>query len=408
MGVPLVHHQLNTILKSYETKHTHLIFNKGESSFYTIGGGSVRSLNKEEYESEAHLVYVRVNNFIIANQPNLRNHQLELLRKKLTSNIQKIETMTAGLLNLLFYLFNSDSKTKLVEEKKRLETLRQTIDNALRNPVIQKQEKKEDVEPKVDLIPEVKIEPPQNAPLEKNPRTPFKALSPLTSAPQLTPNKLGLSVPKPTPDRLTTSFPTQTPITLQTPDANRTPATPLKGAPPPPPPPLTPMKNSFYFPNEPKELDFPMLLYKHLSEGEILKQVELIDQYTNAMDLILKPIEDYTLKPEILKATLSQTSTGLKELESKLAHYQSMLEYLEEAEAENRSAITTYKYKNGNEYNFIPFYTDQDFDARMARIQETNKKRSEEKEKLINKIQAKKQMISDQQKLIKEEKENQN
>ncbi len=396
MGVPLVHHQLNTILKSYETKHTHLIFDKRERCFYTIGQGSVRSLNKEEYEAGAPLVHVRVNNFIKANQPNLNNQQLKLLTKKLTTRIQIIETMTAGLLNLLFYLFNSDSKNKLLAEKQRMETLKQIIEEALRNPVI---EKEEEFEPEVNIKPEVKIGTPQKSPFKKNPATP---------APQFTPNKLDRSVSKQSPNGQAATYPQQTPIQQQIPDALSTPATPQKEAPPPPPPPMTPFKNSFYFTKEPKELDFPMLLYKHLPEGEILKQVQQIDSYANAMDPILNPIEDYTLKPDSLKGKLSVVTNEMKELESKLAHYQSMFEYLQGCEAENQSAFITYKYKNGNEYNFIPFYTDQDYDARIAKIQETNKKRIEEKERLTNEIQAKKQKIGDLQKLIKDEEENQN
>ncbi len=417
MDLRSINLEFQAVLMSFEAKNTHLIYKKGEG-FSTIGGGSVRSFNKGEYVVDAPLVHERVNDFIKTNQALLRNIQLEQLKKNLTHQIQKINTKTSGLLNLLFYLFNPESKSKLLEEKQRMENLKQTIEDSLKNPVrriepipvriepINKEiQEKLGLQPnknlmgQMDLVSEEKIDSPPQSPQQSSQPSPFNTppkppvnqqvpIIPTPLTPIGQPNILSVQT---TPSNSTPEIPT-TPFAIQTPpppsiqpsfppDITPPPETPSPHAPPPPPPPPpapTPPhqnqlihrnhKGNALFPNEPSLLNFDRRKFENLENLEIKNQIQQITDYLTKM----KAMFMFTLSPNLkeyqgLKANsdLKYTRKPLKKAE-KLEEIEGRLQELERhlkqcrtnlkelEEGKKTGKVVYLKYKNSKE-DYLPF-----------------------------------------------------
>lgn len=360
-----VNFQIKSILHSYETRSP-LVYSKPDACFYSVG--SVRKLNKQDYETHPYAVHSKVQEFVVNNQQLLHQDVLSTFSATLEKRVQQICAWTSSLLACFYYFFNPHSKNRLVESKHLMEDLKSTIDKAIaqlkNKPKI---EDSDEIEPEHPTLPHLPF--------------PFSPLRPQRS-----------TIFGPPMQYLASPLPSS---------KSNKPQTPIHVPQPPPPPPPLPKFNlqSYSLPKEPPALGFDPLHYKKLADDKVAQQIPLIEEYIQKLQEALEPIKEQVRLGQEIPAYLKELRGELQELTSQINRCEENLIRLREGEGKEQ--IILLAYKSGDKLIPLPYIPDPTYTAIQDKHKELEDANRARRLLLEAKINDQKPLLEDKkQKLI--------
>lgn len=357
-----VHFQFKSILHSYETD-TSLVYSNTDDCFYSVG--SISRLNKKDYEINPQSVQRKVQDFVVNNQHVIHRDNLSTFSAILEKRVESILACTTGILALFYYFFNSSSKDRLLTNKCLMEDLKHTIDDAIEQL---KMIREEEIEPETHLL----TSPPPTSPLKTQSSTFFG--SPLSQK--------TLDTPLSPPNKSQTSI-----------------ASPLL---PPPPPPLPKFNlNAYTLPQEPPALTFDPLHYKKLSDDKVTQQTALIGTYIQKLQDALEPIRDQVKLTKEIPIHLKELKNELQDVSSQLNRCEENLARLKEGD--EKAEIILLAYKSGEKYIQLPYFPDQIHEAIQERHKELEDANKTRKTELETQISTQKQFLDQKKQKLSEE-----
>ncbi len=336
--------QIKSILHSYETKSP-LVYSKSDGCFYSVG--SIKKLNKQDYETHPQVVHSKIQEFVVNNQPFFHQDVLSSLSTTLEKHVQQIVAWTSNILALFYYFFNPQSKSRLVERKHLMEDLKSTIDSAIaqlkQKPKIEDDD--DEIEPEYPTLSQLLLPTLPQLPLPLSPLKPQKLT---IFGPPLQLSQRHLASPLP-PSKSTKA---QTPIQV-----------PQLPVPIPPPPPPIPKFNlhSYSLPKEPPALSFDPLHYKKLTDHEIARQIPLIEDYVQKLQEALEPIKEQVRLAQEIPSYLQELRGELQELTSQINRCEENLARLREGD--EKEQIILLAYKSGDKLIPLPYIPDNTYTA---------------------------------------------
>lgn len=384
--------QLRMIIHSYQNNGTFLAYNKKDGAFYPVGNTSY--LDKKNYLTSTNEVTVKINQFVNENSF-LDKKLLSEFNTLLKRRISQLNSQTRGLLGILamlFFVFNRQSKVRFQQQQSTLTELKESTEKVLKNNSIPEDEIKsipEEVpnrpkkptqrtEEPVRRIenPPIKIilEPPPKVPDQNKPEKPAKPLSPseddlkprrLFSDPYLSPPMTKKPPPyspfSTTPSKPSLFSPVKNPNTPFNP--SNSPSSFIPDAPPPPcapsppsAPPLVSLKaapKAKLVAGEPDPLTFSATDFKKLPLFEILLQMEAIDNYVTQTKIVLGDVQEMVKEHARLKESRKSKFEDLADISVKLKQCRGILNQLQEGAKLGK--IVHLSFKTGTSTPKIPF-----------------------------------------------------